>query len=71
MIGKETEHRGFSVNYGANPKDANFSKIGEFELIGTDRYQWQVSDNGKIMRVLIIKGETLAPKPLFRHRGAQ
>jgi len=66
---KTEEHRGFSVNYGADPKDANFAKIGEFEFKGTDRYQWQVID-GKIILIRVVKNEVLSPKPLFRHKSA-
>jgi len=56
--------RGFFSTYGANSKDPNFSKIGDFFQVGVDLYQWQVK-KGVVVQIQVRKSLTL-PLPMPR-----
>ena len=45
--------RGFSVDYGADQKDPNFSKLGKFEHHPDGLYQWQVGQRGKVELLIV------------------
>ncbi|KKR71343.1 MAG: hypothetical protein UU12_C0002G0001 [Candidatus Woesebacteria bacterium GW2011_GWA2_40_7b] len=61
--------RGFSIDYGADPKDPNYAKIGNFEDRNDGKYQWQVR-NKKVVLVK-VQNNISGPLPVMTSCGGR